>query len=68
MFTNDSSKKFLIKKINKFNPDLTTNYKEIFEDPDKYFSNLPNVIIGINFSRRNKVKESLDPNIMKIAL
>jgi hypothetical protein len=68
MNTENNFKKFLISKMAKLNTDLNSNYKDIFENPDNYLSISPNVVIGINFSRRNKVKELLDPNILKIIL
>lgn len=61
-------KQYIIKKIRNINPELKKNYKEIFEEPNNYFYINENVIIGIIYTSRKKVKESPDPNFMKTNL
>lgn len=55
-------KQYIIKKIRNINPEIKRNYKDIFEEPSKYFSLSDDVIIGIIYMSRNKVKEYLDRN------
>ncbi len=52
MNTENNLKKFLITKMGKVNTDLNSHYKDIFENPDNYLSISPNIIIGINFSKK----------------